>query len=191
MTTEYESYKSRLKEIIKHNSFNYSPTANFKLVCGEMSRFYFDCKRTTLRADGQFYIGQMMYELIKDSKIKAVGGLTLGADAISTAIAYTSHMYNAPIDAMIVRKAIKDHGTQRKIEGMVYPPHKTNVVVVDDVITTGGSTIDAILAFREAGYIVQKAVILIDREEMNGRENVLKHVPEVISLFRADDFLIS
>ena len=75
MTKEFEIWKSRLKEVVKNNSFNYSPEANFKLVCGEMSRFYFDCKRTTLRADGQFFIGSMIYELIKNDKVQAIGAV--------------------------------------------------------------------------------------------------------------------
>lgn len=182
-------FKSKLKDIIKQNSFNFSPEANFTLVCGAKSQFYFDCKRTTLRADGQFYIGNIIYEMIKDSGVKAVGGLTLGADAISTAVAYTSYTNNNPIHAMIVRKAVKDHGTKNKIEGFVYPAKKTKVVVVDDVITTGGSTIQAIETFLEAGFPVEMAVVLIDREEMDGKANVLKYVKDVRSIFTAKDFL--
>ncbi len=189
MIEDYKNWEHNLKSIIKQNSFNYSPEASFKLVCGGTSRFYFDCKRTTLRADGQFYIGNMIYELIKDDNVQAIGGLTLGADAIATSVAYTSNMHCNPIHAMIVRKVVKDHGMKKRIEGMIYPPKKTNVVVVDDVITTGRSIIEAIEVFKEAGYTVEKAVVLIDRGEMNARDNVLKYVPEMISIFKAEDFL--
>jgi orotate phosphoribosyltransferase len=185
--------KDKLKDIIAQNSFKYSETASFKLACGESSKFYFDCKRTTLRSDGQYYIGNLIFEYLYDTSIIGIGGLTIGADAIATAVAYTSHikMFRKPnpIHAMIVRKAVKDHGIINRIAGMLTPPENISLAVVDDVITTGASTIEAIKVFKEAGYKVEKAIVLIDREEMNGRANVEEYVPEVISLFKASDFI--
>ena len=152
-----------------------------------MSQFYFNCKRVTLDPEGQYLIGNLVYEAIKGEKVCATGGLTLGADPIADAVAYTSWLKNDPIQAFVVRKKQKEHGTASLIEGKVQPGDR--VVVLDDVITTGGSTLQAIAACREAGLEVVKAVVLVDRQEMNGRENILKEVPRLHSLVTRDEIM--
>lgn len=190
MNEYLEFYRQEAKKLIAAYSYKYDPNCGFKLNCGAMSSLYFNCKQTTLHPAGQYYIGNWVFNLIDqelDYRIKGTGGLTLGADAIATATAYVSHVHQKPIQAFIVRKAVKDHGTKQKIEGRVY--EGMPVAVLDDVITTGGSTIEAIKACKENGLDVRVAIVLVDREELNGRENVLEYVPDVISMFKASEFL--
>lgn len=184
---EMSSMKNRLKELILEHAFRFSETPSFKLVHGGMSRFYFNCKKVTLDPEGQFLMGNLVYEAVKDDRLKAVGGLTLGADPIANAVAYTSWLKKDPIQAFVVRKKQKEHGTGSLIEGKVHPGDR--VAVLDDVITTGGSTLQAISACREAGLEVVKVVVLIDRQEMNGRENILEEVPRVEALITRDEIM--
>jgi orotate phosphoribosyltransferase len=108
--------------------------------------------------------------------VTAAGGLTLGADPIANALSVISFQQGRPIKSFIVRKDVKDHGIKNAIEGNVIPGEK--VAIIDDVITTGGSTIKAIERAREAGLVIDRVIALIDREE-GGRENILHHVPRV------------
>lgn len=175
----------RLKELILRDAFQYSETPRFKLAHGGVSSFYFNCKRVTLDPEGQVLIGRLIFDLIRDSDVRAVGGLTLGADPIALAVAYTSWLEGRPIQAFVVRKLEKGHGIVAPIEGKVKPGDR--VVVVDDVITTGGSTLKAVAACRTAGLEVVRAVVLVDRQEMNGRENILREVPRMDALATRDE----
>lgn len=179
--------KNRLKELILEHAFRYSDTPSFKLVSGAVSQFYFNCKRVTLDPEGQYLIGNLAYQAVRDLQIRAIGGLTLGADPIANAVAYTSWVERQPIQSFVVRKKQKDHGTASLIEGKVSPGDR--VVVVDDVVTTGGSTLQAIAACRTSGFEVAKVVVLVDRQEMNGMENILKEVPEVEALVTRDEIM--
>jgi orotate phosphoribosyltransferase len=185
MTKEF--MKERLKQLILEYSFKYSETPSFKLVSGGMSRFYFNCKGVTLDPEGQVLIGNLVFDAVSHLPVKAIGGLTLGADPIANATAYTSWLRKAPLQSFVVRKKAKEHGTMRLIEGKV--SSGDSVVVVDDVITTGGSTLQAVAACREAGLKVLKVVALVDRQEMNGRQNVEKEVPDVEVLITKDEIL--
>lgn len=185
-----ESYREGLFELLRKHSFMYDPNGGFRLNCGAMSKFYFNCKKTTLLPAGQYNIGNLFMNLIEERflrQIDGVGGLTLGADAIATAIANKSYIRSNYINAFIVRKTAKEYGTKQKIEGQV--SEGMHVIVLDDVITTGGSTIQSIKACKENGLVVRAAMVLVDREELNGRQNILEYVPEVISIFSASDFL--
>lgn len=177
----------RLRTLILERSFQYSETPIFKLVHGGMSNFYFNCKKVTLDPEGQFLIGNLVFERIRHLKVKAIGGLTLGADPIAMAVSYTSWLKGDPIGAFIVRKEPKGHGAMTQIEGNLNPGDR--VVVVDDVITTGGSTIKAIEVCRSAGIEVCKVVVLVDREEMNGRENIERLVPDVEALVTRSEIM--
>ena len=179
--------KERLKELILEYAFQYSETPTFKLAHGGTSQFYFNCKRITLDPEGQYLIGNLAFEAIKELDMQAIGGLTLGADPISGAVAYTSWLKGKPVQAFVVRKKQKDHGIVSLIEGKVKAGDR--VVVVDDVITTGGSTLQAIAACRQAGLDVVKVVVLIDRQEMNGKENILKEVPQLEALVTKDEIM--
>ena len=168
--------KERLIEIILERSFKYSDNPPFTLVSGRTSNYYFNCKPTTLDPEGMNLIGSLVFEMLADSGVTAAGGLTLGADPIANALSVISFQRGRPIKSFIVRKDVKDHGTKNAVEGNVKPGEK--VAIIDDVITTGGSTITAIERAREAGLVIDRVIALIDREE-GGRENILAHVQRV------------
>ncbi len=162
--------KDRLIELIIEKAFKYSEEPVFKLVSGRMSNYYFNCKAVTLYPEGMYLIGNLIFDLIKDMDIKGIGGLTLGADPIAFAVAYTSYLKEKPIEAFVVRKTPKSHGIRGQwLEGNV--KRGDRVVIVDDVITTGKSTIEAINRAREEGLEVVKVIALLDRQE-GGREAV-------------------
>jgi orotate phosphoribosyltransferase len=161
--------KKRLALMIIAKSFKYSDDPPFTLASGKTSNYYFNCKPTTLDPEGMNLIGEIVFEMLADADISAAGGLTLGADPIANALSVISYQKGKPIKSFIVRKDAKGHGTKSAIEGNVQPGER--VVILDDVITTGGSTITAIERAREAGLIVDRIIALIDREE-GGRENI-------------------
>jgi orotate phosphoribosyltransferase len=161
--------KNRLIELIIEKAFKYSEEPIFKLVSGRMSNYYFNCKAITLKPEGMYLIGNIIFDLIRDLNIKGIGGLTLGADPIADAVAYTSYLKEKPIEAFVVRKSAKSHGTMQWIEGNIAAGD--SVVIVDDVITTGKSTIEAITRAKEAGLEIVKVIALIDRQE-GGREAI-------------------
>ncbi len=161
--------KNRLIELVIEKAFKYSEDPIFKLVSGRMSNYYFNCKAVTLHPEGMYLIGNIIFDMIKGLEVKGIGGLTLGADPIAFGVAYTSYLKENPIEAFVVRKTPKPHGTMQWIEGNVTKGDK--VVIVDDVITTGKSTIEAITRANETGLEIVKVAALIDRQE-GGREAV-------------------
>jgi orotate phosphoribosyltransferase len=178
--------KGKLGKMIIARSFKYSDNPPFTLASGKKSNYYFNCKPTTLDPEGMNLIGEIIFNMLKDSDITAAGGLTLGADPIANALSVISYQKGKPIKSFIVRKDLKDHGTKSAIEGNVSPGEK--VVIIDDVITTGASTITAIEQAQKAGLIVDKVVTLIDREE-GGRENILTRVNNVESVFTRTEIM--
>ena len=161
--------KKRLIELVYEKAFKYSVEPVFKLVSGRMSNYYFNCKAVTMHPEGMHLIGNIIYDMIKNSDAKGIGGLTLGADPIADAVAYTSYLKGNPVEAFVVRKTAKSHGTMQWIEGNIKEGDK--VVIVDDVITTGKSTIEAINRAKEAGLDIVKVIALVDRQE-GGREDI-------------------
>ena len=179
--------KDRLMEIILEKSFQYSEEPTFKLVSGGVSNFYFNCKPTMLDPEGKELIGRLIFSTIRDLEVTGIGGLELGSVPISSAVSLISHLEGQPIKEFIVRKEKKDHGIPAKGEGEFVAGEK--VVVVDDVITTGGSTIKAIEAVQKLGLEVAKVVVLVDREEMNGRQSIEKLCPEVEPLIKRTEVM--
>jgi orotate phosphoribosyltransferase len=177
--------RERLLDILYRKSFIYREDPPFKLVSGRESFYYFDCKATTLDPEGCTLTGKLMFLAIKDLGCHACGGLTLGADPIALATSLEAFREGKIIKPLIVRKEPKKHGTQKWIEGVLEGVKK--VVVIDDVITSGGSTITAIEHMRESGLDVIKAAVVIDREE-GGREAIEATGVGVISLFSRSDF---
>jgi orotate phosphoribosyltransferase len=173
MTTP--TYAQQLLSLLARTSFR---LGQFKLSSGGTSDYYIDCRTTTLHAEGGRLTGQSVLELLEQRGIlaDAVGGLTMGADPIvcnvATASAWRAQSHpGAPlIHGFLVRKAEKVHGTGRRIEG--FCREGASVVIVDDVCTTGASTINAIEAAREAGMKVAAVVCLVERQEANGRPAV-------------------
>uniref|UniRef100_A0A7C4AII3 Orotate phosphoribosyltransferase n=1 Tax=Thermodesulfovibrio aggregans TaxID=86166 RepID=A0A7C4AII3_9BACT len=167
--------REKLVRLIYEKAFKYSEEPVFRLVSGGLSKYYFNCKTVTLSPEGMYLIGNIIFDMIVNLDIKGIGGLTLGADPISNAVAYTSYLKGKPIEAFVVRKKAKQHGTMQWIEGNI--KEGDSVVVVDDVITTGSSTIQAITKLKEASIFVKKVIVLIDRQE-GGRENILKFLSQ-------------
>jgi orotate phosphoribosyltransferase len=169
------TYAQQLLPLLARISFR---LGQFKLSSGGTSDYYVDCRTTTLHAEGGRLTGHAILELLEANKIEAeaVGGMTMGADPIvsnvATASAWRAQSHaGAPLlHGFLVRKAEKTHGTGRRIEG--FCREGARVVVVDDVCTTGASTIAAIEAAREAGMIVAAVVCIVEREEANGRPAV-------------------
>jgi orotate phosphoribosyltransferase len=180
------THKEELIALLCEKSFQYSPEPIFKLVSGRLSRFYVNCKPTTLSPRGMFLTGHLVFDAIKALGVRGVGGLTFGADPIAVATAFASELNHQPIQAFSIRKTRKDHGIIRWVEGDVHPGQ--TVAIIDDVATTGGSTIKAIERAREEGLNVVKAVILVDRQE-GGLENIRAHVTDVNALIMRDDLL--
>jgi orotate phosphoribosyltransferase len=169
--------KERLIEIILERSFKYSEDPPFTLVSGRKSNYYFNCKPTTLDPEAMNLIGELVFAMLAETDVSAAGGLTLGADPIANALSVISFQKGKPIRSFIVRKDVKDHGMMSGIEGNVRSGDR--VAILDDVITTGGSTIAAIVRAKGAGLVVDRVIALIDREEENGRENIEAHVARV------------
>ncbi|WP_027354156.1 orotate phosphoribosyltransferase [Desulfosarcina sp. BuS5] len=178
--------KQELIDILCHKSFKYSEKPDFKLVSGKLSRFYINCKPTTLSPRGMFLAGHLVFDAIKDQRIRAVGGLTFGADPVSIAAAFASELQNEPIKAFSIRKTKKDHGIVKWIEGEILPGER--VAILDDVATTGGSTIKAIDRARSEGLEVVKVVILVDRQE-GGIANIRKQVENVSAIITRKELM--
>lgn len=167
-----KTMKKRLIDLIIQRTFRFTDKPTFKLASGKMSSYYFNCKPTTLNSEGLYLIGNLLYDLIqsrKSWKAKAVGGLTLGADPISNAIAFTFFLKGEQMESFVVRKEPKKHGTMLWVEGNVGKGDK--VIIIEDVITTGGSTIKAIERAKKCGLKVLGVIVLIDRQE-GGKENI-------------------
>ena len=154
--------RDRLREMLQEHSLMFG---EFTLASGRKSRFYFDSKKTTLLAEGSYLAAAQILETIHDSVIEAeaIGGMTLGADPLVCPVAALSHLAGRPLRSFIVRKEAKGHGTERSIEGSLDPCSR--VIVVDDVVTTAGSTLRAVAAVEAAGHQVVAVICLVDREE--------------------------
>ena len=157
-----ENEREQLRRLLKAESLIFG---DFTLASGKKSTFYFDSKRTTLRSDGAWLTARELLRLIREHRIEAdaIGGLTLGADPIVCPVAALSHAEGPKLRAFIVRKEAKEHGTGRQIEGNL--PKGSRVIIVDDVVTTAGSTMKAIEAAEGEGHTVVAVICLVDREE--------------------------
>jgi orotate phosphoribosyltransferase len=176
------SARQRLLSILAHKSFR---LGEFKLSSGAASDYYIDCRTTTLDAKGARLTGEVFLDEIRQQgwKPKAIGGLTLGADPIVVAVSVVS----GDLNGFLVRKAEKQHGTGQRIEG--FCEKRARVVIVDDVCTTGASTVQAIEAAREFGFEVVGVMCLVEREDAKGRLNVETAASPApfVSIFTASD----
>ncbi len=165
-----EADRTRLLEILRTLSFERRKVI---LASGRESDFYIDCKRSALTAEGHVLVGRLLFEKVRKIRplVRGVGGLTLGADPIASAIALTSFLEGEPVDSFIVRKEPKGHGTGQWIEGRKTIPDGSRVVVLEDVVTTGGSAIKAIERCRAESLVPVACLALVDRAE-GGREAI-------------------
>lgn len=177
--------RSRLFELLKSRAF---AEREVTLSSGLKSNFYIDCKQVSLDAEGAYLIGELFHAVIEQivPQAEAIGGLTLGADPLATATSIASYVAKRPRSAFIVRKEPKGHGTNQWVESAGLAPG-AKVVILEDVITTGASTLRAIERARESGLVVLHALGLVDRLE-GGREAVENQAP-LTTLFTRRDFL--
>ncbi len=180
-------YRQRLKEILLEKSYR---KGTFTLTSGNTSDFYIDGKQTTLSAEGAFLTGKLILDLINevDENISAVGGMTLGADPIVTAVSIASFLENKPIPAFIVRKEAKGHGTGNYIEGLGNMKEGCTVALVEDVVTTGGTLIKVIDRVEAAGFKVGLVVTIVERQE-GGAEILEKAGYPLKSIFTREQLL--
>jgi orotate phosphoribosyltransferase len=176
------SARQKLLTTLAHKSFR---LGEFKLSSGGTSDYYIDCRTTTLDAKGSRLTGEVFLEEIRNRgwNAQAIGGLTMGADPIVVAVSVVS----GELNGFLVRKAEKQHGTGQRIEG--FREKGARVVIVDDVCTTGASTVQAIEAAREFGFEIVGVMCLVEREEAKGRPGVEKAAApaQFVSIFTAND----
>lgn len=179
--------RQRLLHLLRELSFE---RRSVTLASGRPSDFYIDCRRTALTAEGHYLVGRLMLEAIRRlaPEATAVGGLTLGADPLASAISLTSYLAAQPLTAFIVRKEPKGHGTGQWIEGRALLVRNDRVAIVDDVVTTGGSTLQAIHRCKEEGLVPVAAFALVDRRE-GGAEAIEAEGVKLHALYERSDFM--
>lgn len=179
--------KQRLKEILLEKSYR---QGTFTLTSGKTSDFYIDGKQTTLSAEGAYLCGKLLYELLQKSHtpIDAVGGMTLGADPLVTAVSIASYLAGKPIPAFIVRKEAKGHGTGNSIEGLLNMATGGTVALLEDVVTTGGTLLKVIDRVEAAGFKVGLVATIVERQE-GGTETLAKAGYRLEAIFTRQQLL--
>ena len=177
-------HRTTLLNLLKENAYK---KGEFTLSSGEKSEHYVNCKPVTLSCEGNALLSHLMIKHVEDTAV-AVGGLTLGADPLVCGVAQKAYYSGKHIDALIVRRNPKGHGTKEVIEGHK-PPKGSIVTVLEDVTTTGSSAIKAVNVLRDAGYIVNRVVTIVDR--MDSHKVWENNELEFISLFKLDDIVKS
>ena len=173
--------KEELLELLKRYAYK---KGEFKLSSGKTSEHYVNCKPVTLTGRG-LTLSSLL--LLKEVETSYVGGLTLGADPLVSGVALVSALDSRLVNGLIVRKEAKGHGTQAYIEGLL-PPEGTKITVLEDVITTGGSAIKAATRLRDVGYVVERVVAIVDRQENKEADEFMESANlELRSLFTLDE----
>jgi len=175
--------KARLLEILRQDAFI---KERVTLSSGKVSDFYIDARRVTLSPEGVYLCARMILDMVKNDRLNAIGGPTLGADPIAGAVAFLSFEEKKPINAFIVRKAPKPYGKQQQIEGPLLKKGD-RVALVDDVVTTGKSILQAMDVLESLGVQIVKAISIVDRNE-GAREALEKRHCPLVSIFAASDF---
>tara|TARA_B100001175_G_scaffold3265_1_gene2695 strand:- start:82 stop:666 length:585 start_codon:yes stop_codon:yes gene_type:complete len=180
------NFRKHVLQILKTDCYKHG---DYTLSSGRKSEHYVNCKPLTLTGKGLTYVCAMMLEHIEDD-IVAVGGLTLGADPLVSAlpcISWAHKVPKEPLVGLIVRKKPKGYGVNAWIEGKL-PPKGSKIVVVEDVITTGGSAIQAVERLRDAGYVVNRIITIVDRQVNNEADAAMKEAGlELVSIFKLED----
>lgn len=161
--------KKRLAKILVDRSYM---EGSFTLASGRTSDYYFDCRQTSLHAEGAWLIGTLFNAMLADLPVKAVGGMTMGADPLISATSVISHIQGRPLAGLIVRKTVKDHGTGRYVEGFGNVQSGDNVAMLEDVVSTGGSVLEACSRIKDLGLNIPVICTVLDRGE-GGREQLL------------------
>ncbi|MBN2572976.1 MAG: orotate phosphoribosyltransferase [Deltaproteobacteria bacterium] len=181
----FERHRARLLDLLKQLAYEEREVV---LASGRKSNFYIDCKQAVLSAEGHFLVGWLFGHIIGERapEVEAVGGLTMGADPLASAVATVSYLGHRPLPAFYVRKEPKGHGTGQWLEGGKLLRPGMPVAILEDVVTTGGSAKKAVARAREFGLRVSLIVGLVDREE-GGREALEQEAP-LVTLFRRREF---
>lgn len=177
--------KRRLAQLLLEKSYR---EGDFLLASGKKSTWYFDCRVTVLSAEGSWLIGCLFNDLLKDYPIVGIGGMTMGADPLVTAVTVLSHIQNRPLAGLLVRKEAKGHGTNQYVEGMANFTTGQDVAVLEDVVTTGGSLLKACKRIKDCGLNIPVVCALLDREE-GGREFLAAEGYTLLSLFTRGELL--
>lgn len=177
--------KRRLARLLLEKSYR---EGDFLLASGRRSDYYFDCRVTALSADGSWLIGVLFNDLLKDLNIRGVGGLTLGADPLVSAVTVVSCERNQPLNGLLVRKEAKGHGTGQFVEGLANFQPGDNVAALEDVVTTGRSVLLACSRLRDCGLNIAAVCCVLDREE-GGREALAEAGYNLLSLFTRNELL--
>ena len=176
-----DAQRNELLSLLKTYAYK---KGEYTLSSGKKSEHYVNCKPVTLSARGITLASLLM---LKEVDTPYVAGLTLGADPLVSGVALVSALENKMVNALIVRKEAKGHGTQAWIEGLL-PPEKTEITVLEDVITTGGSAVKAVHKLRDAGYIVNRIVSIVDRQEGTEADDLMKKEElELYSIFKLQE----
>jgi orotate phosphoribosyltransferase len=183
-TPLYRHQRDRLLLLLRERAYE---KRDVVLASGRRSNFYIDCRRVVMTAEGHFLVGWLLGRLIQEHcpEVVAVGGMSLGADPLASAVSLVSYLGGTPLDAFYVRKEAKKHGTGQFIEGASALPKGARVVVVEDVVTTGGSSLLAVTRARDAGLEPVRIIALVDRCE-GGREAIEAELPLTTLFTRAD-----
>ncbi len=179
--------RARLLELLTKHSYQ---KRDVVLASGKKSDFFIDCKQTVLMAEGHALVGEVMLDALAKlpgAPVVAVAGVELGGCPLASAVALISFQKGTAIDAIYVRKDVKDHGSRRTTEGDAHLKKGSRVAILEDVVTTGGSTIKAVEKLRGAGYEVAGVIALVDRQE-GGREAIEGAGLAVVSVFARADF---
>ncbi len=173
----------------KTQSFKWDPSGGFKLASGLLSPFYVDCRTLMAFPYARHLVAKRAWEVIKDQDIDCLGGLEIGAISIATSISDYAYLASPRREwrTFFVRKQAKDHGLGRLVEGVVLAGDRA--LVVDDVLTSGGSVVKAIVAAREAGLEVKETLVTVDRKEQDGRARVEQLGVRVASLLTIDELM--
>ena len=184
MHTSIDHDKSELFRLLKTQAFS---RGKFILSSGKESSFYLDARLVTLSAPGAYLTARLMVDMIKDDKLDAIGGPTLGADPMVGAIASLSYQEGLPINTFIIRKQPKAHGKQQQIEGPLLKEGQS-VVIIDDVATTGKAFVESIEVLQKMNIKIKKAICVIDRQE-GASEALAKYNVPLKSIFTIAEFL--
>jgi orotate phosphoribosyltransferase len=180
------SARDRLLELLRERSFARKKVV---LASGRESDFFIDCKQTVLGAEAHALVGELMLDaLAKLPACDAIAGVELGGCPLASAVALVSHQKKTPKDAIYVRKEVKDHGSKRALEGDTRLAPGASLAILEDVTTTGGSTLKAVEKLRAAGYAVSGVVTLVDRLE-GGREAIEAAGLPLVAIYTRRDFI--
>lgn len=186
MNDDIQSMKKRLARILYEKSYM---EGDFTLSSGRKSDYYFDCRQSSLHPEGAWLIGALFYDMLRDMDVQAVAGMTMGADPLVTAVSLRAYEQGKNLPALIVRKEVKAHGASRAVEGLANVRQGDRALLLEDVVTTGGSVIRACKRVEEAGLHVAAVFCILNREEPGWAEAFAEAGHELRSIFTRNELL--